>query len=148
MARALLSPTPTHGFSLSYSLYLCLPFSFIHSLALSLSLSVRLTDRFPKEPPALWLQKPFERELADAPATPAEPAADGAIRLDNVPYSPRWTPEDMVARFLCVMMREGFCVCVCARLSACVCVCLCVWDLVLSSATNLSLSLFLCAALT
>ena len=75
---------------------------------------VRLNDRFPKEPPTIYLQLPFERTLGSASDTAAastESAAaaqDAGVKLENVPYSPRWTPEDMVARFLYACVRVPF----------------------------------------
>ena len=47
------------------------------------------------------LQVPFERDLATVgEAPPIDLAPDGTLKLDQVPYSPRWTPEDMVNRFV------------------------------------------------
>ena len=66
--------------------------------------TVRLNDKFPKDPPAVYVLLPFDRDLASSSAT-SDPALvdaglEGATRLDNVPYSPRWAPDDMVARFV------------------------------------------------
>ena len=47
----------------------------------------------------ILVQLPFDRELGglgEVLANERAPIVDGAVRLDGVPYSPRWAPADMV----------------------------------------------------